>query len=118
MTCAYMDCRVLESQPLLKRLLAIRERAYGDHAAALLWILAELAEGYADEGAKEAEPVLERSFEVLRTFLSAGKPLRRYAMDWAGNKEVLEGGNGRGVLEKLVRASKTFHFNLKKRWGA
>lgn len=117
---AYMDCREFwKAEPLLKRLLATCERAYGYDAAALLWILAELAEGYADEGSEKAEPVLERSFAVLRTFLDAKKPIFHSSMrDLPGSKEVLYGGTGGGILEKLVRASETFRSNLRKRWGA
>lgn len=112
---AYVDCREFwKAEPLLKRLLATCERAYGDDPAALLWILAELAEGYADEDSEKAEPVLERSFAVLRTLLDAKKPIFRSRI----RSEVLHGGTGGGVLEKLVRASETFRSNLRKRWGA
>lgn len=120
MICAYVDCREFwKAEPLLKRLLTTCERAYGDDATALLWILAELAEGYADEGSPEAEPVLARSFAVLRTFLDSKKPIFHHGIqDLPGNKEALYGGTGRAILEKLIRASETLQRNLKKRWGA
>lgn len=116
---AYLDCREFwKAEPLLKRLLARCELAYGNDAAALLWILAELAQGYSEDGSEEAEPMLARSFEVLRTFLDVKKPV--YRSDIAGspgNKAVLVRGTGRGILEKLVRASETFRENLRERWG-
>jgi len=112
---AYVDCREFrQAEPLLKRLLAKSERAHGRDAAALLWILAELAEGYANDGSEKAEPVLERSFELLRALLDAKKPIFPSGI----RNEVLYGGSGGGVLEKLVRASETFRSNLRKRWGA
>ncbi|MDA9448813.1 hypothetical protein XI01_19240 [Bradyrhizobium sp. CCBAU 21360] len=120
MISAYLDCgEFWKAEPLLKRLLDICERTYGDDAAALLWILAELATGYARERVEDAEPVLERGFAVLRTFLDAGKPIfRRSILDMAGNRKVLYGGSQKGVLETLVQASETFRDNLRKRWGA
>ncbi|WP_027526626.1 tetratricopeptide repeat protein [Bradyrhizobium sp. Ec3.3] len=113
---AYVDCREFwKAEPLLKRLLAICEQAYGDDAAALLWVLAELAKGYADESAEKAEPMLERSFAVLRTFLDAKKPIYRSGIaGLSGNREVLYGA---GILEQLVQAQETFRSNLRKRWG-
>lgn len=113
----YVDCRQFRTaEPLLQRLLSICERAYGEDAAALLWILAELAVGYADAGSEATEPVLERGFELLQNFISAREPIfRQEIMDHAGNKSVLY---GRGVLEKLVQASETFRRNLRRRWGA
>lgn len=113
----YVDCgRFWKAEPLLKRLLSICERAYGEDAAALLWILAELAAGYAEAGSEAAEPVLERSFELLQTFLGAREPIFRHGvMDLAGNKTVLY---GECVLERLVEASETFRRNLRRRWGA
>ncbi|GMO38046.1 tetratricopeptide repeat protein [Bradyrhizobium sp. TM233] len=120
MISAYLDCgEFWKAEPLLKRLLEICERTYGDDAAALLWILAELATGYARERVEDAEPVLERGFAVLRTFLDAGKPIfRRSILDMAGNRKVLYGGSQKGVLETLVQASETFRDNQRKRWGA
>jgi hypothetical protein len=114
---AYVDCRQFwKAEPLLKRLLSICERTYGEDAAALLWILAELAVGYADARSERTEAVLERSFELLQTFLGAREPISRHSiMDLAGNKTVLYGA---GVLERLVRASETFRRNLRRRWGA
>lgn len=114
---AYVDCRQFwTAEPLLKRLLSICERAYGEDAAALIWILAELAVGYADARSEATEPVLERGFELLQNFLGAGKPIFRHQiMDLAGNKSVLY---GEGVLEKLVQASETFRRSLGRRWGA
>ncbi|WIW46921.1 tetratricopeptide repeat protein [Bradyrhizobium sp. 62B] len=113
----YVDCRQFRTaEPLLKRLLSISELAYGEDAAALLWILAELAVGYADAGSEATEPMLERGFELLQNFLGARKPIFRNAiMDYAGNKSVLY---GEGVLERLVQASEMFRRNLSKRWGA
>ena len=100
----------------MKRLLSICELAYGEDAAALLWILAELAVGYADARSEATEPMLERGFELLQNFLGARKPIFRNAiMDYAGNKSVLY---GEGVLERLVQASEMFRRNLSKRWGA
>jgi tetratricopeptide (TPR) repeat protein len=108
-----------EAEPLLERLLSIGERTYGHDAAALLWILAELAHGYADERSGQAEPLLERSFDVLRKFLDAKRPTFSEAIaDLPGNSEVLYGGNPEGLLEKLVQASETTRRNLRKRWGA
>jgi tetratricopeptide (TPR) repeat protein len=108
-----------EAEPLLKRLLSIFERAYGENAAALLWILADLAEGYASERSGEAEPMLERGFDVLRKFLDARRPvLRRSIADLSGTPEVLYGRSRDGLLEKLVRASETTRSNLRQRWGA
>ena len=120
MISAFVDCgEFWKAEPLLKQLLAICERTYGSDAAALLWILAELAAGYARERAEEAEAVLERGFAVLRTFLDARKPIyRRSIVEMAGNKEVLYGGHQIGVLETLVQASEMHRDNLRKRWGA
>ncbi|TQF37843.1 hypothetical protein UNPF46_17895 [Bradyrhizobium sp. UNPF46] len=120
MILAYLDCgEFSNAEPLLKRLLEICERTYGDDAAALLWILAELAAGYARERVDEAEPILERGFAVLRTFLDAGKPIfHRSIVNMAGNRNVLYGGRQKGVLETLVQASETLRGNLRKRWGA
>ncbi|WP_298239887.1 tetratricopeptide repeat protein [uncultured Bradyrhizobium sp.] len=120
MILAYLDCgEFWSAEPLLKRLLEICERTYGDDAAALLWILAELAAGYACERVDEAEPVLERGFAVLRTFLDVGKPIfHRSIVNMAGNRNVLYGGRQKGVLETLVQASETLRGNLRKRWGA
>lgn len=113
----FVDCRRFRAaEPLLQRLLSICERTYGEDAAALLWILAELAVGYADAGSDATEPVLERGFELLQNFLGARSPIFRHEiMDYAGNKSVLY---GEGVLEKLVQASETFRRNLRKRWSA
>lgn len=120
MILAYLDCgEFWNAEPLLKRLLEICERTYGDDAGALLWILAELAAGYARERVDEAEPVLERGFAVLRTFLDVGKPIfHRSIVNMAGNRNVLYGGRQKGVLETLVQASETLRGNLRKRWGA
>ena len=119
MISAYLDCEEFwKAEPLLKRLLAIRGRSDGDDAAALLWILAELAAGYARERPEEAEPVLERGFAVLRSFLDASKPtFRRSIVEMAGNRKALYGSQ-KGVLETLVQASETLRGNLRKRWGA
>ncbi|MDI3561206.1 tetratricopeptide repeat protein [Bradyrhizobium sp. Arg816] len=104
--------------PLLKRLLSICERIYGDDAAALLWILSELAHGYADAGSMEAEPLLERSHDVLRRFLDAGKPtVRQEIRDLAGDKQVLYRGRG-NLVERLVRTSEMVRGITRKRWGA
>jgi len=109
---AYVECREFRrAEPLLKRLLAIREKAYGNDAPALLWILTELAKGYAEESVDEAEPMLERSVAMLRMLLDAKKPIFRPGI---ANLP----GNGDGVLEQLVRASDRFRSNLRKRWGA
>jgi hypothetical protein len=116
MISAYVDCgEFWEAEPLLKRLLAMSEQTYGKDAAALLWILAELAAGYAREGSQAAEPTLERGFSVLRAFLDPAKPASRYrTADLAGNKAAPHGG----VLETLVEASEMHRRNLRKRWGA
>jgi len=117
---AYLKCRAFwEAEPLLKRLLSIFERSYGEDAGALLWILAELADGYADAQSGEAEPILERSFDVLRRFLDTKRPvLRRSIADLPGNREVLYGTSREGLLEKLVHASEATRSNLRQRWGA
>ncbi len=105
------------AKPLLKRLLSICERIYGDDAAALLWILSELAQGYAEAGSMEAEPMLERSYEVLRHFLDARKPIVRHEInDLPGNAEVLYRGRG-GLVERLVRTSERIRSNTRTRWG-
>lgn len=117
---ACLACGVFwEAEPLLQRLLSIGERIWGDDAAALLWILAELADGYASERSGQAEPMLERSFDVLRKFLDAKRPALRDAIaDGPGNKEVLYSASPTGLLETLVRASETNRRNARKRWGA
>lgn len=119
MISAYLDCgEFWKAEPLLRRLLEISERTHGDDAAALLWILAELAAGYARERVDEAEPVLERGFATLRTFLDASKPIfRRNIFYMARNRKALYSGQ-KGVLETLVQASEAHRDNLRKRWGA
>lgn len=116
---ACLECgQFRAAEPLLKRLLAICEQIYGNNAAASLWVLSELAQGYADEGSTLAEPMLERSFDVLRSFLDARRPIVRDEIaDLPGNKEVLHCGRG-GLLEKLVRTSEKVRRNTRTRWGA
>jgi len=116
---ACLDARQFwAAEPLLNRLLAIGERVYGAEAAALLWILAELAEGYADDGALAAEAVLDRAYAVLRRFLDARRPmLRADITELPGATDVLFSGRG-GLLERLTGASETHRGNLRKRWGA
>lgn len=116
----YLDCGDFwRAEPLLRRLLSICEKIYGADAAALLWILIELSFGYAHEGSAEAEPMMERSFDVLRTFLDAKRPVLRSEIgELPGSKEVLFAGIGEGLLEKLVRASEAARRNTRMRWGA
>lgn len=115
---AYLDCRDFrEAVPPLERLLGISERAYGNDAAALLWILVALAEAYAYDGSYKAEPMLERCFAVLRTFLEAKRPtLASRIEDLSGTREALY-SHKFGLLEMLVATSESIHFNTKKRWG-
>jgi tetratricopeptide (TPR) repeat protein len=116
---AFLECgQFRHAAPLLKRLLSICERIYGDDAAVLLWILSELAQGYADAGSMEAEPMLERSFELLGHFLDARKPIVRDDIeDLAGSKDVLYRGRG-DLLERLIRTSEQVRSNTRERWGA
>ncbi|MBN8988841.1 MAG: tetratricopeptide repeat protein [Rhizobiales bacterium] len=115
---AYLDCRDFrEAMPPLERLLDIFERVYGNDSAALLWILAALAEAYAHDGSYKAEPMLERCFAVLRTFLDAKRPtLASRIEELPGNKKALY-SHGYGLLEKLVGISRSIHFSTRKRWG-
>jgi tetratricopeptide (TPR) repeat protein len=108
-----------EAEPLLTRLLSVCEQIYGDDAAALLWILTEMAQGYADQQSEKAEQALQRSFDILRTLLDARKPTFRDAIaDLPGDKAVLYSGSRTGLLEKLVRTSETVRRNSRRRWGA
>lgn len=114
----YLDCRDFrEAVTPLERLLGISERAYGNDAAALLWIMAALAEAYAYDGSYKAEPMLERCFAVLRTFLEAKRPTLASRMeDLSGTREALY-SHKFGLLESLVATSESIHSTTKKRWG-
>jgi hypothetical protein len=116
---ACLDARQFwAAEPLLNRLLAIGERVYGAEAAALLWILTELADGYADDGAAAAGAVLDRAYAVLRRFLDARRPMVRDDItELPGAADVLFSGRG-GLLERLTGASETHRRNLRRRWGA
>ncbi|CAN7604272.1 tetratricopeptide repeat protein [Bradyrhizobium sp. LjRoot220] len=116
---SYLDCgEFSEAEPLLKRLLSISERVYGDDAAALLWILVELADGYAKKRSALAEPVMKRAFAVMRTLLDARNPTSHWEMtDAPGNRTILYSPRT-GLLERLIVASERVRSNLRRRWGA
>jgi tetratricopeptide (TPR) repeat protein len=99
-----------QAQPLLNRLLSLNEKAYGEDAAELLWILTELAESHANHQSAMAEPLLKRSFAILRSFLDAKK-----AAYWESASSFSE--SPQGILERLVRASERNRSNLRERWG-
>jgi len=108
-----------EAEPLLKRLLSTCERVYGDSSAALLWILVELAQGYAQERSDQAEAMIERSFEILRKFLDVKRSIFQDEIgDSPANMQVLVSRSRTGLLENLVRASERFRSNTRRRWGA
>jgi tetratricopeptide (TPR) repeat protein len=107
------------AEPLLKRLLSTAERSYGNDAAALLWILVELALGYAREGSDKAEPVLERSFDVLKVLIDVERSRYQGRMaNHAGRMDALYGSGQSGLLEKLLRAADIVRGNLRRQWGA
>lgn len=115
---AHLDCRDFHNaEPLLRRLLDICERSYGNDAAALLWILANLAQIYAYDRSRHAEPMLERCFAILRTFLDVRRPTMTTRIDdLPENRGALYSGNASGLLEMLIRTSETIDYNTRKRW--
>ena len=116
---SYLDCgEFSQAEPLLQRLLSIGERVYGNDAAALLWILVELAEGYAKKASARAEPLMKRGFEVMRVLLDARNPTWHLEMtDAPGNRTVLYSHGSPGLLERLIETSERVRRNLRRRWG-
>lgn len=107
------------AEPLLRRLLATTERTYGTDAAALLWILVELALGHGLAGSDRAEAFVERSFEVLKLLLAAKRPSYEGRIaNLPGRKDVLYGRGQSGLLEKLLRAAEIVRGNIRRQWGA
>ena len=107
------------AEPLLRRLLATTERVYGRDAAALLWILVELALGYALGRSDRAEAFVERSFEILKLLLAAKRPSYEGRIaNLPGRKDVLYGSGQSGLLEKLLRAAEIVRGNIRRQWGA
>jgi tetratricopeptide (TPR) repeat protein len=122
---AAMSLACLESdefwraEPLLKRLLSTTERSYGNDAAALLWILVELALGYAREKSDRAEPMLERSFDVLKAFIDAERSsYQGRTVSHSGQLDALYGSGQSGLLEKLLRAAEIVRGNVRRERGA
>lgn len=117
---ACLECNEFhEAEPLLKRLLAISERVYGNDAAALLWILIELALGYALAGSDKAEAFVDRSFRVLKALLECKRPTCRHKIaNFPGKGDVLFSSGNPGLLEKLLRATEIDRSNARRRWGA
>lgn len=108
-----------KAEPLLRRLLATTERTYGNDAAALLWILVELALGYGLARSDRAEAFVERSFEVLKILLAAKRPSYEGRIaNLPGRKDVLYGRGQSGLLEKLLRAGEIVRSNIRRQWGA
>ena len=116
---SYLACgEFWKAEPLLKRSLSITERVHGT-AAALLWILVELSEGYARKNSDQAGPLMQRSFEILRSFLDAKNPTCRYEIsDAPEDRAALYSTGSLGLLERLVGASEMARGNLRRRWGA
>lgn len=108
-----------KAEPLLRRLLSTTERTDGNDAAASLWILVELALGYAGEGSDKAEPVVERSFDVLKVLVDSERPRHQGRMaKHSGRMDVLDVSGRSGLLEKLLRAAEMVRGNLRRQWGA
>lgn len=115
---ALLDCRDFhKAERLLRRLLDICERAHGNDAAALLWILANLAQIYAYDRSQLAEPTLERCFAILRRFLDVRRPTMTTRITDLKDGEMLYSSNSSGLLEMLVRISERVDYNSRKRWG-
>ncbi len=108
-----------KAEPLLRRLLATTERVYGNDAAALLWILIELALGYGLERSDRAEAFVERSFDVMKVLLdSRTSTYRGRIKNLPGRNDVLYGPGQSGLLEKLLRAAEIVRGNIRRQWGA